>query len=283
MVRCSLRLFQKASKTTQNQKWISSLLPVCKTPDQAKQELRWIQMELPQDKWDQAIQERSKFIPLQYILGSQPFGSLDIKCRPQVLIPRWETEEWTLKIINKLRGISSLKILDVCTGTGCIPLLMGHSLPHLQIKAMDISSDALELSNENKKIHGITNVEFKYGNVFDKGLLEGEEFDLITSNPPYISELDYLNGETEESVLQNEPKLALVGGLEFYDALVNNVVLPSKATGFFFELGDLEQALYTQSLLNKDWCTKIYKDGADKIRCVYGWKKGSKMQVLEFI
>lgn len=280
MVRITNLLFNRAVKDS---RLLDLLLPACKTLESSRAELNWIQNELPQSQWLEACTKRSELVPLQYILGSQPFGDLDIKCRDNVLIPRWETEEWTLKLIKQVQTKSNLKILDICTGTGCIPLLIAHNLKDATVKGLDVSDHALALANENKIATGVPNVEFEKGNVFDSDVTKGDLFDLVTSNPPYISEVDFESQETEESVRLYEPKLALVGGVEFYKALIENVVFPSKAKGFIFELGDLEQAKYTQSLLGEDWKSKIYKDSNDKIRCVYGWKLDSNMQTLSNI
>ncbi|OJD28241.1 hypothetical protein ACJ73_00371 [Blastomyces percursus] len=119
------------------------------------------------------VQQRARGIPLQYILGDQPFGELEILCRRGVLIPRPETEAYTARVANLLlskvapakrkhehehehdrhRHLPTLRILDLCTGTGCIPLLL-HSLlspvfPKLEICGVDISSRALRLACEN--------------------------------------------------------------------------------------------------------------------------------------
>ncbi|OAX80139.1 hypothetical protein ACJ72_05538 [Emergomyces africanus] len=111
------------------------------------------------------VQQRARGVPLQYILGDQPFGELEILCRKGVLIPRPETESYTTRIANLLlsrfalkhkhgyKHLPALRIIDLCTGTGCIPLLL-HSLlaptfPTLQICGVDISTNALKLAREN--------------------------------------------------------------------------------------------------------------------------------------
>ncbi|EQL32310.1 hypothetical protein BDFG_05538 [Blastomyces dermatitidis ATCC 26199] len=123
------------------------------------------------------VQQRARGVPLQYILGDQPFGELEILCRRGVLIPRPETEAYTTRVANLLlskfapakrkhkhehehehdrfKHLPNLRILDLCTGTGCIPLLL-HSLlspvfPKLQIRGVDISPRALRLARDNLK------------------------------------------------------------------------------------------------------------------------------------
>lgn len=260
------------------------LLPTCRTLEQTSNELQWIQSELPTNQWLQACQRRNRKAPLQYILGSQPFGSIDIKCQPGVLIPRWETEEYTMKIVDKIRSIGNVKkVVDICTGSGCIPLLIAKECPQLKIEAYDVSEAAISLSKTNTKHNDISNnVQFSQGDVFDKDLLKpGKTYDLVISNPPYIPLQDYKSNEVEPSVRRFEPKLALVGNLEFYEALMQNVVIPSQCNAFVFELGYEEQYLYTSSLLDEEsWNTKRYFDSAGKLRCVVGWKVGSAFEIF---
>lgn len=275
--------------------------------EQAKLELKWIKSELPRSQWLDAIRRRSKLEPLQYILGSQPFGALDILCRRNVLIPRWETEEWVLKIsalIRKhhLRADNKLRILDVCTGSGCIPLLLNYELSevqniHVKINACDISKDAVDLSIENLKKYeeeyplSSENVKFSEGDIFDenilKNILSSKELSMVTSNPPYIPLHDfnspvYING-IEKSVRQYEPSLALLGENEFYEALIKNIILKLHLESFVFEVGYIEQVEFVAYMLqeNIDWQCGMMKDSSGNVRCVVGWLKNSKMNYLQ--
>lgn len=259
--------------------------------EQAKQELMWIQCELPQKEWVQAVRRRSKLEPLQYILGTQPFGELDIICRKGVLIPRWETEEWVTKLTSCLLKQQNINIIDACTGSGCIPLLLHHQLTQERtIVGFDISHDAISLSKDNlrkyEKGYGKSSVRFEKVNVFDTDVVHKlglSECDIVVSNPPYIPLDDYKlpvshNG-VEKSVRLYEPSLALIGDLEFYEALVKNVVLPLKCRGFVFELGYMEQVEYTSKLVKElGWETKPYYDTAGKIRAIVGWRGDSSLQ-----
>ncbi|KAH3686879.1 hypothetical protein WICPIJ_002143 [Wickerhamomyces pijperi] len=260
------------------------LLPTCRTLEQTSNELRWIQTELPSTKWSTACVLRSRKVPLQYILGTQPFGSIDVKCRPGVLIPRWETEEYTVKIIDMIRYIEGVRsVVDVCTGSGCVPLLIGSELPQLKVKGIDVSEHALRLSEENKQSLAVDNVSFTYGDVFQNDVLKGEKYDIVISNPPYIPLTDYISNEVEPSVRKYEPKLALVGDLEFYKALVENVIIPSECKAFVLELGYMDQVQYTENLLDLQnvWGTKCYFDSAGKVRCVVGWKRGTEYEIFK--
>lgn len=260
------------------------LLRATKDLTAAKNELRWIQNELPKDKWVLAVKRRGQLEPLQYILGSQPFGPLDIKCEPGVLIPRWETEEWTSALADSLDHLPSLNVLDACTGTGCIPLLLKHRSPSWSVKAFDVAPEAVELAKLNSKSLGI-DVGVHHHNLFDDLPKEYGEVDLVTSNPPYIPLGDYhkpvyLDGP-EKSVRMYEPELALVGHLKFYKALIEKVVRPLNCSGFVFELGYEDQVEATIGLLGEYWEHGKLYDSAGKLRCVLGWRKGSSLEALQ--
>lgn len=250
---------------------------------------------MPEKEWSEAVVRRSRHEPLQYILGSQPFGPLDISCRKGVLIPRWETEEWCKKLTDVLGqeyANKSLRIVDACTGTGCIPLLIEHNLRLQQvvtdITGFDIAQEAYDLAKENSQKQDLTSVVFKKADLLQDDLMEAlniSEIDLITSNPPYIPFSDYnsplhANG-IQKSVRQYEPQLALVGENEFYVAMVKNLIIPSRAKGFILELGYQEQADCIRDLLDGDWDVGTYDDSAGNLRCVVGWKK--EMAVLQKI
>ncbi|KAK6458989.1 S-adenosyl-L-methionine-dependent methyltransferase [Scheffersomyces xylosifermentans] len=286
----------------------SSLLPrllrANRTLEAAEQELRWIQQELPQQQWKNAVLRRSRLEPLQYILKSQPFGPLDIICRSGVLIPRWETEEWTYKVANALAKLGKekqLNIVDACTGTGCIPLLLTHELYEqegipVDVVAFDVSDEAFKLASENLNEYSNIYKSGKYitikqADLFSNDLVKElgvrKESDLVTSNPPYIPHEDYIssvscNG-TSRSVRIYEPSLALIGENEFYGALLEQLVIPTNSKGFIFELGYTYQANYVRDKLRnmESWKIGTSMDGAGRIRCVVGWQKGSEMEILE--
>ncbi|ORX86022.1 S-adenosyl-L-methionine-dependent methyltransferase, partial [Basidiobolus meristosporus CBS 931.73] len=147
--------------------------------------------------------------PLQYILGTQPFGELDIITRPPVLIPRWETEEWTLKIVDNLNAnINKFKaqyqrkfrILDVCSGSGCIALTFAAMLPRdtCEVVGLDNAQHAISLSQLNKGLlsEKLSNpVKFQLMDILDDSTLtkvvQDGAYDLIVSNPPYITRDEY--------------------------------------------------------------------------------------------
>lgn len=275
--------------------FISLLLPACKTVERANLELGWIKQELPESSWLKACQDRNRLMPLQYILGNQPFGSLDIKCTPNVLIPRNDTEDWCIELQELINNNidSGITIADICTGTGCIALSLAESQKIETAKGFDISTHAINLSLENKirnKSHlpNFKNIGFQIGDIFNSNILNGEKFDLITSNPPYILEEDLLSDEksggVEESVKIYEPMLALKGDCEFYEALVSNVIIPSECKAFVFELGYMKQAEFTMEKLkypSKDlWESGLRYDSGNNIRNIIAWNAHSDYKFL---
>jgi release factor glutamine methyltransferase len=150
--------------------------------------------------------------PLQYITGSCEFRGLGIKVSPDVLIPRPETELLVSEGITTVDSASPL-ILDLCTGSGCIAVAMAKEVPEARVFATDIGDGALRLAGENAAMHNVAGrIEFLEGDLFGalRGLgLEGS-FDLIISNPPYVSG-DEMNGLQPEIRLF-EPYAALYGG-----------------------------------------------------------------------
>ncbi len=142
--------------------------------------------------------------PVQYVLGSTSFYNCDILCDPRALIPRPETEEMVDTIVKDLGVDFEGSIIDLGTGTGCIPIALAKALSKAQICATDISESALELADENAKRN---QVELKFvRDDFSQSKLD-EHFDVIVSNPPYV--LLSEAAEMEERVKEFEPHLAL--------------------------------------------------------------------------
>ena len=157
------------------------------------------------------------FTPVQYIMGSTEFCGLDIKVNEDVLIPRPETEILvsvvTDLVNNSQPTVRSKRILDLCAGSGNIAIALTKKLSDCKIVASDISEKALAIARENAESHQAGSIEFIKSNLFYD--LNGL-FDIIVSNPPYISGPEF--AELQEEVLK-EPRIALYGGedgLDFY-------------------------------------------------------------------
>ncbi|KIY73881.1 S-adenosyl-L-methionine-dependent methyltransferase [Cylindrobasidium torrendii FP15055 ss-10] len=209
-------------------------------PSQAARELQWIKKHALQARLsvEDLVDRRMRDEPLQYILGTQPFGPLDIRVRAPVLIPRPETEHWTIKLSEAVSPTPAkpFRLLDIGTGTGCIPLLLCHLWPKGSVSAcgVDVSDDALTLSRENAKAHGFergpVDLELRNtfqavrANILDPAFTTSVDppYDVVTSNPPYIPFHEYL--DLPRSVSRFEDPKALFGGpmdgLDFYPAIV---------------------------------------------------------------
>ncbi|KAJ1727259.1 hypothetical protein LPJ61_004669, partial [Coemansia biformis] len=154
--------------------------------------------------------------PLQYILGHQPFGKAVMGTRPPVLIPRWETEEWMLRLAGQLsahhaghqtarQGSShpwQINILDACTGSGCISLGLACELPAgaARIAGVDVSADAIALANSNLTRNAkILNNEVEFHqldllapDVLSRlGAIRNDGWDMVVANPPYVTPAEY--------------------------------------------------------------------------------------------
>lgn len=157
----------------------------------------------------------SKHEPIEYITGEVEFFGCVFKTDRRALIPRPETELLVELIAKRMKGQKSL--WDICTGSGCIGLSLKKKFPELDVTLSDLSTDALDLAQENA-IKNNVQVEFCQGDLLTP--LSGRKTDLIVCNPPYVTSNEFLT--LDASVREFEPKMALVGGesgVEFYERL----------------------------------------------------------------
>lgn len=166
------------------------------------------------------VEKRREHIPLQYILGTQPFLGREFIVTPDVLIPRIETEQLcTMAIGEAIDRGAKLSVLDLCTGSGCIAVSLALALPESTVDACDLSEKALSMAQHNaEQLHA--HVAFLQGDLLSAA--EGRTYDMIVSNPPYIPRQECTKLQPE--VLQ-EPMMALDGGedgLNFYRRIAMN-------------------------------------------------------------
>ena len=216
-----------------------------------------------QEKIESNLEKRKQHIPLAYIVGDAEFYGMKFIVNENVLIPRPETEEvveFALKHINK-----TSKVLDIGTGSGTIAIAIAAQ-KNCQVTAVDISEEALKIAGQNAK-NNIKKVEFIQSNVFSA--LDGRRFNVIISNPPYISETEYQTLMPE--VKMYEPKIALVAeddGLKIYKQIISGAPKHLEKNGVIvFEIG-YNQGEKIKNLLEKDFKEiKIIKDlqGNDRI------------------
>ena len=159
--------------------------------------------------------------PLQYVLKSAPFHDFNLYVDKRVLIPRVETEELCLKVLEKL-NIFNLKVntaLDMCTGSGCIALFIKKNLKDVNVYASDISEDALDVAIKNAKDNKLA-INFIKSDKTDFIIKKNLKFDLLVSNPPYVEKLE----DIEEKVRKYEPLNAIYSkdGTAFYENVFLN-------------------------------------------------------------
>jgi len=149
--------------------------------------------------------------PLQYVLGYTWFWGLRFACDRRALIPRQDTETLVEAALAGLK--KDAQVLDLCCGTGCVGLSIAHSRPDAQVTLSDLSEEALSLAQENARVLGIQ-ARLCRGDLFEA--VKGVRFDLIVSNPPYLTGQDMQQLQQE---VRMEPEMALFGGedgLSFY-------------------------------------------------------------------
>lgn len=220
------------------------------------------------------IEKRASHEPLQYLMGECEFMGLPFYVDPSVLIPRQDTEvlvEWILDR-EKIHWQKEMQWLDVCTGSGCIAISLDvlwkeNGYRPLQMSALDISADALNIAEKNNEANQ-ANVLFLQSNMFEN---IKEQFDLIVSNPPYIP--SKVVDELMEEVVGHEPRLALDGmedGLHFYRILAKEGKKHLKEGGrLYLEIGH-DQGVSVPDLLKEEGFSdiEVKKDLAGNDRCV---------------
>jgi release factor glutamine methyltransferase len=163
------------------------------------------------DSYRAVVARRATGEPLQYITGSQDFFGLEFIVTPDVLIPRPETELLVESALNLIRSeIVAPMICDVGTGSGCIAITLVHELPHARAVALDISTAALRVAEQNADHHAVRDrITFLQSDCFES-LPANSVFDLIASNPPYVAAAALAGLQRE--VRDHEPRVALSPG-----------------------------------------------------------------------
>ena len=188
------------------------------------------------------VKRLQKEEPIQYVLGNTEFYGLPFLVNKNTLIPRTETEELVAWVLDEIKVITNnkiteLSILDIGTGTGCIPISLAKNLTSLNISAIDISPEALLIAKQNAILNKVT-IEFIELDILNAESLP-QEYDIIISNPPYVRELE--KEEIKNNVLENEPHLALFvadeNPLIFYNKIADLAKQQLSENGMlFFEI-----------------------------------------------
>lgn len=220
-----------------------------------------------QKEYEIAVQKRAEHIPLQYIIGEQEFMGLRFKVNSNVLIPRQDTEtlvEQVLKIVKP-----GMKVLDLCTGSGCVLISVLKNAPELTGMGSDISKTALLVAKENAKLHEV-DAEWVRSDLFDNIT---ETFDVIMANPPYIPTGEILSLMPE--VRDFEPENALDGGadgLDFYRKIAGQVKDYLNPGGYvYMEIGYAQGEAVSELMRNAGFTeVEVIKDLARNDRVVKG-------------
>lgn len=172
------------------------------------------QSAIPADtlqEMNECLRRRISGEPVQYILKKSDFMGMRFHVDSRVLIPRQDTETLVEAVIIALQGKKQPRVLDLCTGSGCIGISIATLVSGAQVTLADVSAGALEVARKNAHELNVS-VVLRHGDLFKA--VEKEKFDLIVSNPPYIPSAELSELQTE---VQHEPVLALDGGLDGLD------------------------------------------------------------------
>lgn len=234
-----------------------------------------------------ALWERvGKQKPIEYVLGAVAFCGFAFDVAEPVLIPRQETEEWVTDLVALLKkNIPSnvnFSVLDACTGSGCIGLVLAAAFPNATVVGIDISPDAIMLAEKNKQRFGVNNISFMQCRVEDFLVKTNKTFDLIVSNPPYLSRDEWPEACSACPSLKWESPIALIGGddgLSFYRTILSQAkrVLTNKLEGYrevpqiVFEIGHMQGLDVRQLAEKNEFFGTTLKDSSGKDRVVLCW------------
>jgi release factor glutamine methyltransferase len=220
------------------------------------------------------ISRRGKFEPLQYITGSVEFFGLEFKVNRSVLIPRPETEILVETVINSLEKEENIDILDIGTGSGNIAVSIAKNLPNAKISAIDNSSEALRVAEENAKLNSVEDrIHFMNDSILNGVIYSAKKYDIIVSNPPYISVDEFQNLQPELKVY--EPRTALTDegdGFSFFRIISSKTKHVLKKQGkLFFEIGKDQYKQVEKILIENDFKNvTVKKDYLNIERVIYG-------------
>jgi len=233
-----------------------------------------------QEKAERLLDEYLKGRPLAYILGEWSFFGVPLKVSEKVLIPRDDTMAVAELALEKCMLFAKPRVLDLCTGSGCIGIALAMEHPASAVTLADISEDALQIAAENVRSCGLDQrVSVAKADALQAVPPFLGKFDIIVSNPPYITAAEMPN--LERSVRDFEPHLALFGGedgLDFYRAICKNYANALAEGGYLiFEFGRGQETAVEEILLKSNFEDLEFKtDTSNIIRAVSARKKGKE-------
>jgi release factor glutamine methyltransferase len=228
-------------------------------------------------RYREYIKRRASFEPLQYILGKLEFYGLELKVNKSVLIPRPETELLVENIINLYSKEKNLKILDIGCGSGNISIALAVHLDSADITTTDISEESLHLARANAEKHKVSNrIKFQNHDILKNDLINFPMFDIIVSNPPYVSKESFSSLQRE--IKDYEPRNAVTDesdGYTFYKAIAEKVSTKLLTNGkIFFEVAQ-GQSEDVKDIMQKNNFKNIgvIKDYQSIDRIIFGERK----------
>lgn len=196
------------------------------------------------------VKRRAQAEPVAYLVGHREFFGLDFRVTKDVLIPRPDTETLVLELLERAKAIASPRILELCTGSGCIVVSAAVNLSTASFVATDVSPAALQIAKENAEKHQVAGrMEFREGDLF-AAVPSGTQFDLIASNPPYVPEGEIAGLDAD--VRDHEPMLALragADGMQFLNVIVEQAATYLVPGGWLLLETGIEQAPLTAEAL----------------------------------
>jgi len=221
------------------------------------------------ERLEKTVQQRLAGDPMAYITGVKEFWSLELMVSPATLVPRPETEILVDHTLRQIPLDAEWRILDLGTGSGAIALAIASDRPLCEVTAVDISADALAVAQQNARQLMIGNISFLEGNWIEP--VAGQRFDVICSNPPYVSE-----GDEALKALAAEPMLALLagsGGLDAIELLARDCVSIIADNGLLFlEHGATQKDQVAEILKSYGWTSiQCYDDyaGHPRVTCAH--------------
>lgn len=225
-----------------------------------------------EEKYLNWIRQRAEHIPLQQLTGEQGFMGLTFSVNEHVLIPRQDTEILVEEVLKELHD--GMRVLDMCTGSGCILLSLLHYSNDCEGLGVDLSAEALEVAGRNV-LKVLTPEKAEHAHFLQSDLFEKVEgkFEIIVSNPPYIAsaEVEKLMPEVRD----HEPRMALDGtedGLYFYRRIIEEAGKHLVSSGMlFFEIGYDQGQAVSELMRTEGYCdVQVVQDYAGLDRVVFG-------------
>lgn len=233
--------------------------------------------EAEMQKYREHIKRRGNFEPLQYIIGKVEFYGLELKVNPSVLIPRPETELLVESILNQYRKEQKLLILDIGCGSGNIAIALAVNLPQSKIVSTDISDEALLIAKENSERHNVSGrIKFVKHNILKNDLNNFPMFDIVVSNPPYISKESF--SSLQKEIKDYEPGIAVTDekdGLSFYREISAKISAKLKEkVKLFFEVAQGQSEEVVEIMAKNNFKNiVVIKDYQNIGRIIFGERK----------